>query len=188
MGRALIVLLFLVLGACSTISKTVENQKARHALAREMERIEIEGNPVDLTVALLDEALRQMSSDDATRAFARFTQFSLNSAPGYKVYVGERVYPKFRERFLGEGFMWRDQVVDLGVALNSSDIKVEAPIRIFVLKNAGRGRYVASVSEREGNQGNDIVKAQARVLSALAPASFQEAFARVKKQYPDFEF
>ncbi|MEQ1876452.1 MAG: hypothetical protein ABL958_07385 [Bdellovibrionia bacterium] len=186
MLRLFLVFLGMGLAACSSIDKSMKQQQARFRLSNELSTVEIKGDPVDLTMKLLDEAYTQMESDDATRIFGAMTRFAVGQTPGYRVIVGDRIQSKFSARFMGDGFVWRDKIVDMAVALDSSDIKVEAPIRIFELKNMGGGRFTAWVTEKEGNQGNDIVKIKARMVRALDQDKYRLAVSRVKKQYPEF--
>jgi hypothetical protein len=173
--------------SCSSIDTSMKQQQARFKFSDELSSVEIRGEPVELTIKLLDEAYSQMESEEATKIFGAMTRFSVGQTPGYKVIVGEKIYPKFRERFMGDGVIWRDQIVDMKVALNSSDIRVEAPVRIFELKSIGLNRYTASVTEKEVHQGNDIIKYKARMVRALDTEKYSFALKKVKKQFPQFD-
>ncbi len=188
MIRTLFAVCSILLVSCSTLDRDLKQQQARIKLDRELSTVEIRGNPVDLTIKLLDEAYIQMQADESVRASGAATRFAVGQTPGYRVVIGEKIYPKFREKFLGEGVIWRDRIVDMSIALDSSDIKVITPIRTFELKNRGGDRFVARFEDKSSNPENDLIQIRAHLIQALDSEKYLKSVSKIKKQYPDFEW
>lgn len=181
--------------SCASAEKSIKQQHARIKFSNALSSVEIQGDPVELTLKLLDEAYAQMEANEITRVYGSAARFGVSQTPGYKIVVGDRIYSKFREKFMGEGIVWRDQIVDMKIALNSSDVRVEAPVRIFELVSHGVQKYTVTVREKEGSplgrEGEppvDVVVLKARMVRALDAEKYSLALNKIKKQYPEFEW
>lgn len=183
-------LVFLFSLGCATIKTQIKEANARHQFSQALKNIKIEGDPVELTMKLLDEANEQMGSHDLVKIVDKVNSWLPGSDSAYQISVDEETYPGFQQRFpASTNFVWKNRSILVTKKIQYEAVKIEAGVRVYKLKRIflGSPQFVVVVEDAPGNKDDDgLARAQALVAKKLAPQEYAQTLVEFKKRHPQF--